>query len=507
MSDQSVDQLLTQGVTAEQWGQPMVAVQYYRQVLAAEPEHGDALLRLGRLVSAGNPAEGIQLLRRSLAANPDHAPAHIAMADVMLRIGQADAATTSAERARELAPEDPNAHATAALCFLRSNRVEAAFDAVERAIALDSGHVQAKLLMASVQRQRGELEAAREALDDLMARSDLPPFRRDAAQHELAMVLDRLGEYEAAYGAIEAWGRSRLATQAAQRQTPEVLTRRLDAWREVVTPELLERAGVSAPDDLETPVFMVGFPRSGTTMTEQILAAHPRVLTTGELPLLNLLDQALRGPQKQDMAATPGLVAGADATMLNRLRDLYWDRARAATKEPIGERLFLDKLPLNIIDVGFINVLFPKTRLVVALRDPRDVCLSCVMQKFGLNVAMVNFLSLERTVAFYTQVMGNWLELRDRLTIPYLEVRYEDTVTDLPTHARKLIDFLGLEWDDAILGFHESARDRYILTPSYAAVTEPVHTRAVGRWRNYREHFEPHLEKLRPFVEAFGYEA
>ena len=166
----------------------------------------------------------------------------------------------------------------------------------------------------------------------------------------------------------------------------------------------------------------------------------------------------------------------------------------------------LDKMPLNLVDVGFINALFPKAKLIVALRDPRDVCLSCFMQPFQLNGAMKNYLSRERTVEFYANVMDLWLHLRDLITLPYIEVRYEKTVHDLEGQARRMLDFLGLEFHAAVLEFQEHARQKFITTPSFESVIEPVHSRAIGRWSNYASQMEHQMPKLQPFIQAFGYE-
>lgn len=128
------------------------------------------------------------------------------------------------------------------------------------------------------------------------------------------------------------------------------------------------------------------------------------------------------------------------------------------------------------------------------------------MQDFELNSAMIHFLTLERAVNFYTQVMGAWLHFREIVTLPHFTVRYEDVVSDLETEAKRLIGHLDLGWEQSILQFHRHASERVISTPSYAAVTEPVYSRAISRWRNYQRHFEPLLPKLKPFLAQFGYE-
>jgi len=481
------------------------AVGAYRQALQVEPERAETLFGLGRLMSrGGHLQEALQLLLRATQVAPRHAPAQLELIDLCMRAGETGRASQLAERACALFPGDPEAHARRALIALQSRRVDEGLAAARRALELSPAHPQATLLAAMGERRAGELEAARARLARLLAQVDLEPRVRRGALHERAVLLDQLGEYVAAFESLERWGAETRATPEAKRLVPDPLVRRIRAWREVLTPELVARHADPPDDGLPTPAFLVGFPRSGTTMTEQILASHPGVHTSGELPLLIHVDQALRGERPIDQ--TPALVEGMDAARVARLRQKYWDEVRAALPRPLRQALFVDKLPLNIMDVGLIQVLFPRARLIVALRDPRDVCFSCLMQEFQLNVAMANFLSLERTVAFYAEVMGMWLDVRRRITLPVLEVRYEDTVSDLEGHARAMLDFLGLPWDEGVLAFHEKARERTILTPSYEAVTERVHTKAVGRWRNYREAFAPHQETLRPFVEAFGYE-
>ena len=119
---------------------------------------------------------------------------------------------------------------------------------------------------------------------------------------------------------------------------------------------------------------------------------------------------------------------------------------------------------------------------------------------------MIHFLALDRTVNFYTQVMGAWLHFRDIISLSHITVRYEDTVQNFEFEAKRLIDYLGLDWEPDILQFHQGAKERVIATPSYVAVTEPVHTRAIGRWKNYHKQFAPLLPKLEPFLREFGYE-
>ena len=145
-------------------------------------------------------------------------------------------------------------------------------------------------------------------------------------------------------------------------------------------------------------------------------------------------------------------------------------------------------------------------KFLIALRDPRDVVLSCYMQNLPLNQVGAACLTLTDTTAEYAALMGTWQAIKPRMCNPWLEVRYEDMVTDLESVARRSLDFLGVPWDAKVLGFDQHARDKVVRSPTYADVTQPVYKRAMGRWHNYQKYLEPHLEKLEPFVKAFGYE-
>lgn len=150
---------------------------------------------------------------------------------------------------------------------------------------------------------------------------------------------------------------------------------------------------------------------------------------------------------------------------------------------------------------------FPEIKLLAALRDPRDVCMSCFMQTFvPVGATTSAYLSLERTVGEYASLMGMWRKMASLMPNPWIEVRYEDMVNDLESVARKTLNFLDIPWDARVLGFDEHARQKVVRSPTYADVTKPVYKGAVGRWRNYQKYLEPHLEKLEPFVKAFGYE-
>jgi len=239
---------------------------------------------------------------------------------------------------------------------------------------------------------------------------------------------------------------------------------------------------------------------------EQILDAHPEIVSAEETHILH--DEAYL-PLSQgfpEAASVLQVLEAAPPSQLRRSRDNYFRFIELFIGKSLGEKILIDKNPaLNVLIPAVVRI-FPETQFLVSLRDPRDVCLSCFMQPLPLNPVSSAYLTLEGTVTQYASVMGFWRAMLLRMRNPYLEVRYEELIDDLPSAARRVLDFLGAEWDARVLHFDEHARTRQVRSPSYADVAKPIFKSAIGRWRNYQKYLEPWQEKLAPFVKAYGYE-
>ena len=254
--------------------------------------------------------------------------------------------------------------------------------------------------------------------------------------------------------------------------------------------------------------LLCGHPRSGTTLLEQVLDSHPDIVSAEETDIFH--DDAYvpltRG--LLDGALMLAVLESAQIGALQQSRENYFRSMELSLGNPIAGRLLIDKNPSLTFLIPVLIRVFPETKFLVALRDPRDVCLSCFMQPFmPLGQTTSAFLSLEGTVEEYTSLMDIWRTVAPRMRNPYLEVRYEDMVEDLESVARRVLEFLGIPWDARVLRFDEHARQKLVRSPTYADVAKPVFKTAVGRWRNYQKYIEPHLDKLSPFVKAFGYES
>jgi Flp pilus assembly protein TadD len=327
--------------------------------------------------------------------------------------------------------------------------------------------------------------------------------RRASAGFGLAAACDRIGRHDEAWQAL----RDAHATQRelAREVVPELLaedSRPLPMADCVVeAADHVRWSDLRAPGPRESPVFVVGFPRSGTTLLEQMLDAHPDFQSMDERAYIHELIERMEAAG-QSYPADLASLSQADA---DALRDTY-RRLVSRVLPDLGGRRLVDKNPLNMQCLPMIMRLFPHARIILCLRHPCDVLLSCSMQPFRSPAFMVLCSSLQRLAQGYVRAFAQWQRDVELFAPQLLSWRYESVVDDLEGQAARLARFLDLADAAPMMRFAEHARaKRYISTPSYAQVTEGVHRKAVGRWQHYREHFAPVLPMLQPWIDRYGY--
>ncbi len=497
------DRLLEEAVQAHRGGELSSAEKHYARALEVHPGDADALCGLGIIAGQrGDFERGLQLLSRAASQAPREARIVLHYATQLKSAGRSEEALRQARRVLAFDAHSVAARRLAGKCCEALNRLEEAETELSRVLEVEPLDVEAGIVQARIDRRRGRLEQARSRLEDVLARATLPE-RRIAARRELGDVLERQGEHALAFAAYAEAAGERSRTEAARRIARADWPARAAGIRAV--PDELLRPPATRARARPMPVFLLGFPRSGTTMLEQVLAAHPQVRTTDERPFLcQVRDSFVRTlPAGASLAES---LAAVDESVRARARADYFALVEAAQPGSTRALVHVDKLPLNLLELAWIPALFPDARLILALRDPRDACMSAFVQDFALNEAMIEFLTIEGAARFYAAVMAIWTGLRGRIGLPWIEVRYEDLVRDLEKGTRDLLAFLDLDWDDRVLRFQEQAATRAISTPSYAAVTEKVSDRAIGRWKKHAEHFAPLAPMFAPYLEAFGYE-
>lgn len=326
-----------------------------------------------------------------------------------------------------------------------------------------------------------------------------------SANFGLAAAYDRHGHHGQAWAALQAAHAAQL--KLAQDVTPELLasdSRLLPiAGHTVSAAEYAEWKPAYAPDGAHSPVFVVGFPRSGTTLLEQMLDAHPGFASMDERAFAH----ELTGCMEQAGQKYPQDLAKLTPHEIEQLRAVYFGMV-ARVLPDLGQRRLVDKNPLNMLCLPMIMRLFPESRIILCLRHPCDVLLSCSMQPFRSPAFMVLCSSLQRLAQGYVRAFEYWYGQAEVFAPHVLEWRYESVVSQFDTEVARLGRFLDVTDTSAMTRFAEHARNKqFISTPSYAQVTEALYRKRVGRWEAYREQFTPVLPILQPWLDRLGYEA
>jgi tetratricopeptide (TPR) repeat protein len=392
--------------------------------------------------------------------------------------------------------------------YERLRRMNEAAAMVDQALQLNPACPEALLTRARLERQAGRLETAEQTIRSVVAKPNPDEWVHAQSWYEFGAILDRLGNYDEAMKSF-VQAKSLLQPKAGRwNYELKIVRQRISNMQVALTADNLQRWFDAAPALPPTRRFALlgGHPRSGTTLLEQVLDSHPDITSVEETEIFH--DDAFSQLANRMPDETP-IVSFLDPAPIDKIqsaRSHYFRSAELFLGQPLGNRLLVDKNPSLTFLIPALIRIFPEIKLLIALRDPRDVVLSCFMQPMPLGQGSVAYLSLESTVQEYTAMMNLWQTLKPMIQGHFLEIRYEDMVEDLESVARKTLHFLDVPWDAKVLGFDEHARQKLVRSPTYADVTQPVYKRAVGRWRNYQKYLEPHLEKLEPFVKAFGYE-
>jgi tetratricopeptide (TPR) repeat protein len=402
---------------------------------------------------------------------------------------------------------DPRASLTLAQILERTNRLDEARAVLQR-LQLDPRSTdlgtELTTLQAQIAQRDGAHEQAARLFSDVIARR--PEFHTQHLElFALAKSLDALGRYDEAFGTLVEAHRSQVehfrltAPLAVARGTPEMVITEYGCDPQ----DVASWAAAPGPTVADSPVFIVAFPRSGTTLLELTLDAHPGVVSMDEQPFVQAaLD---------DLLATgiqyPEQLGRVSASQLEDVRSRYWERVRSKVSLQPGQRL-VDKNPLNLMRLPVIRRVFPNARIVLAIRHPCDVLLSCYMQHFRAPDFALLCSDLTHLADGYRKTFDFWYEQVALLEPSVREVRYETFVADFEAQTKELLAFLDLPWHEAVLAPAARARAKgYISTPSYSQVVQPVSQKSVGRWKAYEQHLQSVLPHVRRYLEKWGYSA
>ena len=491
------------------------AIDHYRQAVQLRPDIAELHDNLGNALRIGGYCESaISCHEQALRLKPALATAQTNIGSALVKLGRQSEAVRALESALELAPEMPETHFNLAVILSSQGRLDQALTHYRAAGRLRPDYLEAVAAEASLLAELGETDSARKRLEpyaDRRTRNSsialaFSTLAKDAdQQHQSIDDLEHLFEHGLSnvedlrrvhFRLADLYDQTHHYAQAFihYRQGNELKPRHFDRedygrYIDMII-STFSRQGLArlprASNDSQLPVFIVGMPRSGKSLIEQILASHPQVTGAGELGDIREMPRRLEIDTGQPFPAYLGEF-GVD--QLDELASAYLSRRQAEALP--GTRRVTDTMPFNIEQLGFIAMLFPHAHIGHCCRDPRDMLLECYFKDFGGGHTYANDLAdLGYRYRQYHRLRGHW---KDTLALPQLEIQYEDLVRDPATVSRQLVEYLGLEWQARCLKFYESFNTR--LTGK-ASFKEPINQRSVGRWKNYQRQLTPLIEAL-----------
>jgi len=502
------------GLALRSLGNSRAAIQALRAALRVKPGFAEALHALGGLLHAsGQYQAAVDCLRELVQIRPEDPEAHTSLGASAQMLGDLDTARRCYERAVELAPRYPEAHSNLGTVYQVQREVDLAETCFRRALDIDpanpdalggialcldrrgnytdalgmietrlmDGPIELGITGAQILSHMGRNEDALRLLEKLSRRKGIQVAQKQRLDFVLGSVLDDLGRFGEAFAAYRAGNAAKpvyFDCDEFQRDVAQLL--------DVFSPERWA-ALPKIEDPSERPVFVVGMPRSGTSLVEQILASHAQIAGAGELVDLG---QAAIELGRDRGERFPGSMLTASEDRLRQAAKRYLGRLDAASPEAIR---VTDKTPSNHLFIGFIQNLFPKARVVHCVRHPLDTCLSNYFQDFA-GIGIPFSYDMSNLVVYYNnylKVMEHW---RKHAAIRMIEVVYEELVTDTERVCREIVEFLGLQWDPACLRFHES--DRIVATASHAQVRRPLYRSSIGRFRHYEPWIQPLIRDI-----------
>lgn len=493
------------GLAFAKMRRPNSAIQSFQKALKVNRKFAEAHNNLANVHFAeGELDAAIDGFRNSIQLAPKYAEAHFNLGNALQQQGQSVQAVECFNKAIDIKPTYLEAYLNLCSHLEKSNDIDGFESALTKAVNYcGQGNPLIRFFLALLSSRKFDYNSAVEHLE-IIKNERLPLKFRRPYFTLLGKSLDKIGRFDDAYAAFEIRNQLSSAelagrTVSAENYLKSVVSTSQD-W--AASGEVQWSCPIRQVEEKQL-VFLIGFPRSGTTLLDTILRSHPDIKVFEEKPLVHAMQNEVGHVLSfQDLHELSN-------TKIERLRDVYFksmEEFEDDTGDSRDKRVIVDKHPLNIRQVGLIQRVFPKAKFLLAIRHPCDCVLSCFMQDFELNEAMANFLSLESTAILYSNIFEMWSVYQRKLSLDVYCLKYEELVKDMEGTCKPLIKFLGLNWDDNLNNYQQTALDRgKIHTPSYHQVVQPLYGHASGRWRNYERELQPMIPVLQPWIEHFEY--
>jgi tetratricopeptide (TPR) repeat protein len=466
-------------------GQPESALQEFKKALQIDSKLAEAHVGMGVLNCGSGGLEDAEFhFNEALRVEKKNFVAYVGLANVKRYTGEYDKGLELIKQAEMLNKDDHIIAGIKANLLEQKGEKEQAYNILNKLIDDNNMNSQGVAVFSRLSRSYDRSDEAIALIDSFIEKDTTDVTDKQALMYAAGDLLDKLGRYDEAIGYYHKANASMDITCDR-----ENYTRQHDELIKCFSKEALDKMP-RADTGSSRPIFVLGMPRSGTTLTEQIIATHSDVFGAGELHYIKQLDHSLRDTKSAAGKKYNEIIEGLDQKKLSDMAKVYLNKLNKLDSK---SKHVIDKMPHNFLLIGLISLLFPNARIINCRRNPLDNCLSIYFQSFiwshdyALDLSDVGFFYNE-----YERMMKHWEEVID---IPILTVQYEDMIQDQEAMSRKLLEFCGLEWDESVMKFYDSKRD--VGTASYDQVRQPIYQSSKERWKNYEKHITPLIEELK----------
>ena len=506
INDQYFGAYINLGNILKDLGEFEKAINCYEKVIKIDPKNISATNNLGVLYrEIKEYQKAIIYFNQTIKINPNVVVSYLNLGYAFLGLEDLDNAELSFRKAIQLKPKNVDSHYSLMELLEKSNNVTKLNLAIIAAKKLIGNNPVIAIFQTFLLLRKDLFLKAKSLLEsiDIENHEEISLNQKIKYYELLAKIYDKINETKKSFKYFTKVNKYDSNKNTNKKFDKEKILKEVDNNIKYFVPKNISNwKKINLPIDIGefSPIFLVGFPRSGTTLIDSILRGHPLIEVLEEKPMVEKMNfyfyNSLKGKQTD--------LRNISKAHVKQLKKTYFDVANKYLF--VDKKSIIDKLPLNIKDVGFIHRIFPASKFIFVLRHPCDSVLSCFMNRFAMNNAMINFYTLSDTTNFYNKIMLLWKQYTTVLPIRYHTIKYEDIVENIETSIRPLIKFINLEWDKSVLNYQITAKKRTIInTPSYNQVIKTVYKESNGRWKRYKKEMKSVYPILEKWIKEFKY--
>ncbi len=470
-----------------------------RKAIQLNPNNATAYSNLGSiLLNLGKLNEAEKTTRKAIQLNPNYSTAYSNLGNILQDLGKLKEAEETTRKAIQLNPDNTVAYFNLFLHYERINNLKKLKESLEEFKKTDNIKNEQILFQARINFRNKKYQTAKELIDNISPEwvEKSNKYQKITYWNFKAFINDKVGNYDLAYSCFEKSQKN----PSYDRFSKDSYLNYINTYKKSINRKKTNLNIINDEIVDSNLAFLIGFPRSGTTLLDTVLRSHKDIEVIEEKPLIKNIERLVieKFNTKIDQ------LSNMSEENIIILRKQYFELLKGYKTK--NSNLIIDKLPLNTVSLPLINVIFPNAKIIFTHRHPYDTVLSCFQQSFSPNSAMTNLVSLDSSSIMYDQVMNAWDIYKNNLPLDFITSKYENLIENFDSHVLKILEFLNVKWDENVKNYRKTAIERdKINTPSSSQVVQPLYKSSINKWKNYEKYFENCHQYLEKWVSYFDY--